>query len=234
MKVADQSKRVQQAYQGIDRTKRYRLIEAIQLIKKAPKVKFDESVDLAFYLGVDPKQSDQAVRGVVGLPHGTGKKVRVAVFCKGETEKNAREAGADFIGAEDLIKKVEGGWLDFDVVVSTPDLMKDVGKLGRILGPKGLMPNPKAGTVTTDVVKAIKEVKAGRVEFKVDKQGNINLAIGKLSFTEQAIGENALQVIEAVVHHRPPTVKGIFIKGIALSSTMGPGLKLDLTELNIN
>lgn len=234
MKAAEQSKRVRQAYQGIDRTKRYRLIEAIQLIKNTPKAKFDESVDLAFYLGIDPKQSDQAVRGVVGLPHGTGKKVRVAVFCKGEAEKNAREAGADFIGAEDLIKKVEGGWLEFDVVVSTPDLMKDVGKLGRILGPKGLMPNPKAGTVTNDVAKAIKEVKAGRVEFKVDKQGNINLAIGKLSFTEQAIHENALQVIEAVVHHRPSTVKGIFIKGIALSSTMGLGLKLDLAELNVN
>ncbi len=234
MKVAEQSKRVRQAYQGIDRTKRYRLMEAIQLIKKAPKAKFDESVDLAFYLGVDPKKSDQAVRGVVGLPHGTGKKVRVVVFCKGEAEKNAREAGADFVGAEDLIKKVEGGWLDFDVVVSTPDLMKDVGKLGRILGPKGLMPNPKAGTVTTDVAKAVKEVKAGRVEFKVDKQGNINLSVGKLSFTEQAIGENALQVIEAVVHQRPSAVKGIFIKGIALSSTMGPGLKLDLSEFNVN
>ncbi len=230
MKVAEQSKRVQQAYQGIDQTKRYRLMEAIQIIKKTPKVKFDESVDLAFCLGVDPKQSDQAVRGVVSLPNGTGKKVRIAVFCKGEAEKSAREAGADFIGAEDLIKKVEGGWLDFDVVVSTPDLMKDVGKLGKILGPKGLMPNPKAGTVTTDVAKAIKEVKAGRVEFKVDKQGNINLSVGKLSFLEQAIYENALQAIEAIVHQRPASVKGIFIKGIALSSSMGPGLKLDLTE----
>lgn len=228
------NKRLQKAYQGIDRAKRYRLEEAVQLLKQAPKAKFDESVDLAFYLGVDAKQSDQMVRGVVLLPNGTGKKLKVAVFCKGEAEKTAKTAGADYVGAEELVKKVEGGWIDFDVVISTPELMKEVGRLGRILGPKGLMPNPKIGTVTMDVAKAINEVKAGRVEFKVDKQGNINVSVGKLSFSEKAICENAAQVIESIAHQRPATVKGSFIKGIALSSTMGPGLRLDLSQFNVN
>ena len=228
------SKRLRQIYQLVARNKQYLIMEGIQSLKKVPKAKFDESIDLSFHLGVDAKQSDQLVRGVVSLPHGSGKKVRALVFCKGETEKMAREAGADFVGAEDLIKKIEGGWLDFDVVISTPELMKEVGKLGKILGPKGLMPNPKAGTVTMDVAKAVKEVKAGRVEFKTDKQGNINLSIGKMSFSEQSLYENAKQVIEALVHQRPPTVKGTFIKGITLSSTVGPGLKLNLSEMELN
>ncbi len=228
------SKRLRSAYGSFDRMKKYSLNQAIGLLKQMPPAKFNESADLAFYLGVDPKQSDQMVRGTVLLPHGTGKSVRVIVFCKGELERVAREEGVEVVGGEDLVKKIEGGWMDFDVVISTPDMMKIVSRLGKILGPKGLMPSPKAGTVTMDLAKTIKEIKAGRVEFKTDKQGNMNVAVGKLSFSEQALCDNSQRVIEAVIHSRPVTVKGHFIQGIVLSSTMGPGFRLELADLNVN
>ena len=228
------SKRLRSAYGSFDRMKKYSLNQAIGLLKQMPPAKFNESADLAFYLGVDPKQSDQMVRGTVLLPHGTGKSVRVIVFCKGELERVAREEGVEVVGGEDLVKKIEGGWMDFDVVISTPDMMKIVSRLGKILGPKGLMPSPKAGTVTMDLAKTIKEIKAGRVEFKTDKQGNMNVAVGKLSFSEQALCDNSQGVIDAVIHSRPATVKGHFIQGIVLSSTMGPGFRLELADLNVN
>jgi len=215
----------------IDKTKAYTLQEAISILKKVPHVKFDETVELAFNLNVDPKQSDQMVRGTVILPNGTGRSVRVLVLCKGEGLNAAKEAGADYIGADDLIAKINSGWVDFDVVISSPDMMKDVGKLGKVLGPRGLMPNPKTGTVTNDLGRAVKERKAGKVEFKLDKQGNINIGIGKISFEEKAICENAETIISAVIKSRPQSVKGKFIKNISISTTMGPGLKLDLVKL---
>lgn len=225
------SKRVK-SFEGLtDRTKKYSLKEAIAILKKAPKAKFDESVDLAIKLDIDPKQSDQMVRGTVVLPHGTGKTKKVAVFCKGEAQHRAKESGADHVGAEDLIEKVSKGFMDFDVAVATPDMMRELSKLGKVLGPKGLMPNPKAGTVTEDVAKAIKEVKAGKVEFKMDKISNINIAVGKISFDENAIYNNAFTLIEAVQHARPATLKGNYIRSIAISTTMGPGVKLDLSNL---
>lgn len=216
---------------AIDKTKAYTLQEAISILKKVPHVKFDETVELAFNLNADPKQSDQMVRGTVILPNGTGRSVRVVVLCKGEGLNAAKEAGADYIGADDLITKINSGWVDFDVVISSPDMMKDVGKLGKVLGPRGLMPNPKTGTVTNDLGRAVKERKAGKVEFKLDKQGNINIGIGKVSFEEKAICENAETIISAVIKSRPQSVKGKFIKNISISTTMGPGLKLDLVKL---
>lgn len=202
------------------------LTEAINRIAKAPKVKFDETVELHFNLNVDLKSSDQGVRGTVVLPHGIGKKVKVAVFCKGDLSSKAEAAGADYVGANDLIDKVAGGFMDFDVIIATPDMMRDISKLGKVLGPRGLMPTPKAGTVTTDVERAVKEVKAGRVEFKSDKQGGIHLGIGKRSFPSNNLVENAQYVIEAVNHAKPNSVKGNLIKSLALSTTMGPGIKV--------
>lgn len=225
------SKRVK-SFQGlVDKSKAYTLKEAIGILKKAPRAKFDEAVDLSIKLDIDPKQSEQMVRGTITLPHGTGKSKKVAVFCKGEAQHRAKEAGADHIGAEDLIEKVSQGFLDFDVAVATPDIMKELSKLGKILGPKGLMPNPKAGTVTEDVAKAVKEVKGGKIEFRMDKLANINIAVGKISFEEKAIFDNALALIEAVQHARPASVKGNFIKSISISTTMGPGVKLDIPNL---
>jgi len=202
------------------------LIEAISYLAKAPKVKFDETVELHFNLNVDLKASDQGIRGTVVLPHGIGKSVKVAVFCKGDAVAKAQAAGADYIGSNDLIDKVNGGFMDFDVVVATPDMMRDISKLGKVLGPRGLMPTPKAGTVTTDVERTVKEVKAGRVEFKSDKQGGIHLGIGKKSFAENKLVENAQQVIEAVNHAKPATVKGNLIKSLSVATTMGPGVKV--------
>lgn len=222
------SKRMKEANKLVDKTKRYSLEEAIAALKKAPHVKFDESVDLSFKVNTDPKQGTQVVRGTVALPHGTGKKVRVAVFCKGEAESKARAAGADFVGGADLVEKVAGGWCDFDVAVATPEMMRDMGRLGKVLGPRGLMPNPKAGTVTEDVAKAIKELKAGRVEFRMDKQSNIHVSVGKVSFEEKALKENATTLIDAIIAARPQGLKGDFIRSIAVSSTMGPGLKLNI------
>lgn len=224
------SKRVRVFENFVDRSKKYSLKEAIEILKKTPKTKFDESVDLAIKLEIDPKQSDQMVRGTVVLPHGTGKTKKVAVFCKGESQHRAKDAGADYVGAEDLIEKVAKGFLDFDVAVATPEMMRDLSKVGKVLGPRGLMPNPKAGTVTEDVEKAIKEVKAGRIEFKMDKISNINISVARISFNENAIYENAITLIEAVQHARPAALKGHYIRSIAVSTTMGPGIKLDLSN----
>lgn len=211
--------------------KTYALKDAIALLKKAPKLKFDETVDIAVKLSVDPKESQNAsIRGTVALPNGTGKKVRVAVFCKGEEEKKAKAAGADFVGADDLIAKVQGGWADFDVAVATPEMMKDMAKLGKILGPRGLMPSPKSGTVTTDTAKTVKEVKAGKIEFKMDKQAGIHAPLGKLSFTEDALYTNAIALIDAVMSSGPGGHSGQHIKSLYISTTMGPGVKLDVNE----
>jgi len=216
----------------IDKKKKYDLKEAVSVLKKVPHPKFDETVTISFKVNVDQKETTQSVRSTVALPHGTGKKVRVAVFCKGEAVNDAKAAGADFVGANDLIDKIAAGWTDFDVAVSTPDMMKDLSKLGKVLGPRGLMPNPKAGTVTPDVAKAIKEVKAGKIEFRMDKQSNIHALIGKLSFSDDAIFENANSLIESVIKAKPATVKGQFIKSISIASSMGPGLKLDMSQFS--
>lgn len=220
------SKRYREAKKLVQEKKQYSLEEAVSILKKFPKTKFDETVEIAIKLGVDPKQSDQQVRGTVALPHGSGKAVRVVVFAKGEAAMLAKEAGADHVGLDDLVEKVNKGWFDFDVVIASPDTMREVGKLGKILGPKGLMPSPKTGTVTADVGKAVKEVKAGRVEFKMDKSGNLQLAVGKVSFAEKAILENANAALEAVLRSKPPTSKGDFVQNCTLSTTMSPGLPI--------
>jgi len=213
----------------IEKTRLYSLEEAVKLVPEIAPAKFDEVVDLAVRLGVDPKQSEQMVRGTVVLPNGTGKKVRVLVFAKGEKEKEAKDAGADFVGGEDLIEKVSKGWLDFDSVVATPDMMGAVGKLGKILGPRGLMPNPKIGTVTFDITKAVKEIKAGKVEFKVDKSGNVHASIGKVSFGVQKLKENLLALLDGIIKAKPSTSKGIYLRSITVATTMGPGVKIDTT-----
>jgi large subunit ribosomal protein L1 len=225
------SKRTKEFEKLIDKTKPYSLEEAVSILKKAPRIKFDETVEFSFKLNADPKQTDQMVRGTVILPHGTGKKIKVLVLCKGEGVNDAKEAGADYVGGSDLISKISSGWVDFDVAISSPDMMKDVGKLGKVLGPRGLMPNPKTGTVTNDLARAVKEAKGGRIEFKLDKQGNINIGIGKISFDEKAICENADTIIRAIDKSRPQGIKGKFIKSIFISTTMGPGIKLDLVKL---
>ena len=204
----------------------YTLAEAISTLKKMPQAKFDASVDLHLFLNVDPKNSEQMVRGTVVLPHGTGKKVRVAVFCRGEHERLAKEAQADYVGANELVDKVAAGFLDFDCVIATPEMMKDLSKLGKVLGPRGLMPSPKTGTVTADITRAIEDVRKGKVEFRVDKQSGIHLSVGKLSFAEDKLYENTSRVIEAINEARPASVKGKFVKSLFISSTMNPGLRL--------
>src|SRR5712664_3073737 len=221
------SKRYRAAAQQLDRTKSYSLADSVVTLKKFPPTKFDQTVTLSFRLGVDPKQSDQMVRGTCPLPHGSGKQVRVLVFAEGEAAKAAKEAGAEHVGYEDLIKKCQEGFQDFDVAIATPAAMAEVRKLGKVLGPRGLMPNPKTGTVTEDTAKAVGEVKAGRVEFKLDKNGNVAVPLGKFSFEPQALIENGTAVIEAVVRARPATAKGRFVDAMTLSATMSPGLKLD-------
>jgi large subunit ribosomal protein L1 len=228
--MANHGKRYTEALKLVDKKREYKLGEAVELLKKMPKPKFDETVELDFKLGVDPKQSDQMVRGTCSLPHGSGKKVRVVVFAKGVPAQAAKDAGADYVGYEDLVKKVQEGWTDFDVAVATTEAMQEVRKLGKALGPKGLMPNPKTGTVTDDTAKAVKEVKAGRVEFKMDKAGNVHVAFGKLSFEGKAIEENAKAIINAVMHSKPNTSKGKFIESCTLASTMSPGLRVDTHE----
>jgi large subunit ribosomal protein L1 len=228
--MKNHGKRYREALKLVDAKRTYPLGEAVHVLKKLPKPKFDETVEMAFKLGIDPKQSDQMVRGTVALPHGTGKKVRVVVFAKGNAAIAAKEAGADEVGFEDLIKKVQGGWTDFDVAVATPEAMQEVRKLGKILGPKGLMPNPKTGTVTDDTAKAVREVKAGRVEFKIDKAANLHVPLGKLSFEENALRENAQAVIQAVVRAKPPTAKGHYIQSCTLAATMSPSLRVDWQE----
>jgi large subunit ribosomal protein L1 len=205
--------------------------EAVAVLKKCPPVKFDQSIDVSLKLGVDPKKSDQNVRGTVSLPSGTGKTKSVLVLARGDKLKEAQSAGADVAGNDDLVEKIAGGWTDFDAVIATPDMMREVGKLGKVLGPRGLMPTPKAGTVTNDIAKAIREIKQGKIEFKSDKLGLINCAIGKLSFTAEQISENFRALLSAVMHAKPTTAKGQYLKGGYLSSTMGPGLKLEIREV---
>ena len=208
----------------------YKLADAAELIKKTQHTKFNETVELAINLGVDPKHSDQVVRGTVVLPHGLGKAVRVLVIASGEKVREAQDSGADFVGGEDMVTKIMGGWTDYDAVIATPDMMKSAGKLGKVLGPRGLMPNPKTGTVTFDVAKAIKETKAGKVEFRVDKAGIVHCPIGKIQFDGQKLAENAHAVINAVVKAKPAAAKGKYVKRITLTSTMGPGITVDLAE----
>jgi large subunit ribosomal protein L1 len=210
----------------------YSLDEAIEVLKKCPPVKFDQSVEVALKSGIDVKKSDQQVRGTVALPHGSGKQLRVLVFARGDKMKDAEDAGADIVGNDDLVEKVKGGWTDFDAVVATPDMMREVGKLGKVLGPRGLMPTPKAGNVTPDVAKAVTELKAGKVEFKNDKSGLINNLVGKLSFDTDKIKENIEAFLQAVAKSKPATAKGNFLQALALSSTMGPGLKIDLSSIS--
>ncbi len=221
------TKRLKATEALIDRTKTYSVEEAMDIVKKAPAAKFDESVDLSLRLGVDPKHADQMVRGAIVLPHGIGKTVRVAVFAKGEKEREAREAGADVVGAEDLVEKIQGGFMDFDSTIATPDLMGQVGRLGKVLGPRGLMPNPKMGTVTFDVARAVREVKAGKVEFRVDKAGNVHVQVGRKSFPQESLVANAMALLEAVVKAKPAASKGVYLRSLTLSTTMGPGIPVD-------
>ena len=214
-----------------DKIKEYSLEEAIRIVRESSYSKFDETVDLAFNLGVDPKKSDQMVKGSVVLPHGIGKKVTVLVFAKGEKEKEAADAGADIVGAEDLVEKISKGWLDFDKAVATPDMMGLVGKLGKILGPRGLMPNPKLGTVTFDISKAVKEIKAGKVEYKTEKAGIVHIPIGKVSFDSQKLFDNAKAVVDSIIKAKPATSKGKYMKKMYISSTMGPGVTVDIASL---
>ncbi len=225
------SKRFREIAKLVDVQKVYKLDEAIDILKKCPPVKFDQSVDVALKTGIDLQKSDQQVRGTVSLPNGTGKKSVVVVFAKGDKVKEALEAGADFAGSEDLYEKVKEGWTDFDAVISTPDMMRDVGKLGKVLGPRGLMPTPKAGTVTNDIATAVREIKAGRIEFKNDKHGVISSGIGKLSFSKDKLEENIKVFISAIAKAKPSSAKGHYLVSLALSSTMGPGLKVDMSGM---
>jgi large subunit ribosomal protein L1 len=221
------TKRIKELNKKVDRKKEYSLEEAIRTLKDVSSVKFDESFDCAIRLGVDPKHADQMVRGTVSLPHGTGKEVKVLVLSKGTPADVALAAGADHAGFEDYLEKIKGGWSDIDVIIATPDAMPELGKLGRVLGPKGLMPNPKSGTVTQDVEKAVKEVKAGKIEFRVDKTGIVHVSLGKLSFAENQLLENAKSFIGTIIKMKPSTAKGTYVKSLYLSSTMGPGMRID-------
>lgn len=226
--MAKHGKKYNEAAKLIDRDASYEAAEAIELVKKAATAKFDESVEVAVRLGVDPRKQDQNVRGVVVLPHGTGKTQRVLVFAKGDKLKEAEAAGADYVGDTDLINKIQQGWFEFDVCVATPDMMSEVGKLGRILGGKGLMPNPKAGTVTNDVAKAVQEIKAGKIEYRLDKAGQIHAPIGKVSFDAEKLNDNLKALIDALNRAKPAAAKGVYLKNISVSSTMGPGVRLNV------
>jgi len=225
--MAKQGKKYLEASKLIEANKVYEPEEAIQVLKKTGTAKFDETVEVAFRLGVDPKHADQQLRGAVVLPHGTGKSKRVLVFAKGEKIKEAEAAGADVVGSEELIQKIQGGWFDFDVAVATPDMMGVVGRLGKVLGPKGLMPNPKVGTVTLDVAQAVQEIKAGKIEYRTDKAGNVHLPVGKISFDENNLLENYFTLVDTIVKAKPASAKGQYIRSITLSSTMGPGIKVN-------
>ncbi len=220
------SKRYNSIRKDIDTSKTYSLNEAVTLIKKFPKVKFDETVELHFNFNIDTKKTDQLIRGTTILPHGTGKKIKLLVICKGEKQNIAREKGAEYVGDQELINKIAGGWLDFDKIIATPEMMKDLSRLGKVLGPRGLMPSPKTGTVTDNIEQAIEDAKAGKIEYKMDKQGGVHLGIGKVSFNDDMIIDNAKVVIESIIASKPSSVKGKFIKSIALSTSMGYGLRL--------
>lgn len=225
------SKRVREIAKNVDVAKTYTVKEAIEVLKKCPTVKFDQSVEVSLKIGVDPRRSDQQVRGTVSLPNGTGKKMTILVLAKGDKIKEALAAGADYAGNEEYIEKINGGWTDFSAVIATPDLMREVGKLGKVLGPRGLMPTPKAGTVTADVGKAIQELKGGKIEFKLDRHGVINNGVGKLSFASDSLAANIRTFLTAVLRAKPASAKGHYMKALHLSSTMGPGLKVDLREI---
>lgn len=225
------SKRMKQVDTLFDRNKTYSLTEAVEVLKKCPAPKFDQSINIALKIGIDPKKSDQQVRGTVSLPHGTGKTVTLVVIAKGDKAKEALEAGADHVGADEILEKIKGGWTDFSALIATPDMMRELGKLGKVLGPRGLMPTPKAGTVTTDVAKAVKEVKAGKIEFKVDKTGNVNNAVGKISFKTDNLVENMNVLLNAIARSKPASAKGAFLRSLYISSTMGPGLKIDIQSI---
>lgn len=229
--MTGKGKRLRAAYERIGDERQFELLQAIGVVKEAATARFDETVEIAVRLGVDPRHADQMVRGVVALPHGTGKSLRVAVFAKGERADEARAAGADIVGAEDLAERIQGGTIDFERCVATPDLMGVVGKLGRILGPRGLMPNPKLGTVTADVTAAVKAAKAGQIEFRVEKAGIVHGGIGKVSFTAEALAENARAFFDALVKAKPSGAKGTYLQRASLSSTMGPGVRIDLTSI---
>jgi large subunit ribosomal protein L1 len=229
--MAKNGKRFTATSAGLDRSKLYSIEEAVKLIKSKAKAKFDETVEIAMNLGVDPKHADQMVRGAVVLPHGTGKSARVAVFAKGEKQSEATNAGADIVGEAELAKKIEEGFMDFDTVIATPDMMGVVGRLGKVLGPRGLMPNPKVGTVTMDLTRAIKEAKGGKIEFRAEKAGIVHAPLGKASFPAEKLQENFNSLMELVMKMKPATAKGVYLKGVAISSTMGPGIKLDTSEI---
>lgn len=221
-------KRYQEVVKLVDKQKRYPVEEAFELLLKTASAKFDETVEIAFRLNINPRHADQNLRGAIVLPHGTGKTKTVVVIAKGEKATEAKEAGADYVGDQDILAKIEGGWLDFDTMVATPDMMGQLGKLGRVLGPRGLMPNPKTGTVTMDVAKAVKDIKAGKIEYKTDRIGNIQGSIGKVSFGTQKLVENAKEFYQRLVQVRPSTVKGVYMKNVTISTAMGPGIRLDV------
>jgi large subunit ribosomal protein L1 len=229
--MAKRGKKYTEAVKLIERSKAYSVTEAVELVKKTSTTKFDASVEVAFRLGVDPKKADQQLRGAVVLPNGTGKTQRVLVFAKGEKAKEAEAAGADYVGDTEYINKISGGWFEFDVIVATPDMMGEVGKLGRTLGPKGLMPNPKTGTVTFDVAKAVNEIKAGKVEYRVDKAGNVHVPIGKVSFEDEKLVENFNTIFDTMVKVKPAAAKGTYMKNVAITSTMGPSVKIDASTV---
>jgi len=229
--MAKNGKRYTEARKKIERDKRYALAEAIDLVKESAGAKFDETTEVAIRLGVDPRKSDQMVRGTVMLPHGTGKSVRVLVFAKGEKELEAREAGADFVGADDLVEKIQGGWLEFDKAVATPDMMGLVGRIAKILGPRGMMPNPKVGTVTVNIKETIGDLKKGKVEFRTDKGANLHVPVGKVSFEPEKLLENIVSLIDTVKRMKPAASKGQYMRNMVISSTMGPGVKIDIAAL---
>lgn len=227
------SKRNREIAKVVGAPKAYSIVEAIDILKKCPPVKFDQTVEVTLKLGIDPRRSDQNVRGTVSLPNGTGKTLKILVFAKGDKVKEALDAGADYAGHDELFEKVNGGWTDFDAVISTPDMMREVGKLGKVLGPRGLMPTPKAGTVTTDIAKAVQELKAGKIEFKPDRHGVVGNGVGKVSFSADKLVQNVLSLLNAVLKAKPASAKGHYIQSFVISSTMGPGLKIDLSKIDL-
>lgn len=229
--MTKRSKRMKEVDKLVDKKRSYKLEEAIEILTNCPAPKFDQSVNVSLQIGIDPKKSDQQVRGTVSLPHGTGQKVTLVVIAKGDKAKEALDAGADFAGAEEYLEKIKGGWTDFTALIATPDMMRELGKLGKVLGPRGLMPTPKAGTVTTDVAKAVREVKAGKIEFKVDKTGSVNNAVGKLSFKKEKLLDNLNTFLSAISRSKPASSKGVFLRSLYLSTTMGPGLKIELQSV---